>query len=211
MVKLTHLLCLAATAAALTESDVLKRFESLEARNAETKAENAQMKATLLEMKAENAATSGELRMFNAEQCPSGWVEFNRTQGYLLTGRPKGGETSTTINRPMAVGEKGRSPEHSHEVEVEDLGHSHVTAVNDPGHQHSMEVHVGKHDDDSDGDYAGGAGKLAQVSTNTSKTGIVVDALPAKSNIQVSLSSPNEGAEGYPLVYVLICQRALGN
>jgi hypothetical protein len=38
----------------------------------------------------------------------------------------------------------------------------------------------------------------------------VLHALPAKSNIQVSLAS-NKGGEGYPLVYVLICQRVLGN
>ena len=52
--------------------------------------------------------------------------------------------------------------------------------------------------------------KPVQFVTNTAKTGIVVDALPAKSNIQVSLTA-NEDGEGYPLVYVLICQRVLGN
>ena len=54
------------------------------------------------------------------------------------------------------------------------------------------------------------AHNLPQLFTNSSKTGIVVDALPAKSNIQASLTTNKDG-EGYPLVYVLICQRAHAN
>jgi hypothetical protein len=46
--------------------------------------------------------------------------------------------------------------------------------------------------------------------SSNATTGIIVEALPAKSNIQVSLAS-NEDGEGYPLVYVLICQRAPAN
>jgi hypothetical protein len=200
--KLSLAALLTATTTALTEGDILARFDALEAKNAKLEAENAEIKAAL------NATTTGELKMFNAEECPPGWVEFNKTQGYLLTGRPKGGETGTTINRPMDVGEKGRSPEHSHEVGVEDLGHTHVTAVNDPGHSHSFTVNQLDAGDGTDA--AHGGVKPTQVVTNTSKTGIVVDALPAKSNIQVSLTA-NEDGEGYPLVYVLICQRVLGN
>jgi hypothetical protein len=41
--------------------------------------------------------------------------------------------------------------------------------------------------------------------TTTSKTGIIIDALSSKSNIQVSLASNKDG-EGYPLVYVLVCR-----
>jgi hypothetical protein len=200
---------------ALTEGDILARIEAVEAKNADMtakytamKAENAEIKATL------NATAAGELKMFNAEECPPGWVEFNKTQGYLLTGRPKGGETGMTINRPMDIGETGRSPEHSHEVGVEDLGHTHVMAVNDPGHSHDSPdwVDTAHYSSSSGSPRSGYAiknhGSNRHPTTNTSQTGIVVDALIAKSNIQVSLTS-NEDGEGYPLVYVLICQREL--
>jgi hypothetical protein len=211
----------AAGAGALTDSDILHRLEALEAKNTKMEAENTEIKAENAEIKAENAeitatlnaTTAGELKMFNAEECPPGWVEFNKTQGYLLTGRPKGGETGTTINRPMDVGEEGRSPEHSHEVGVTDLGHTHTMVVNDPGHNHGSNVET----NDCHCYTASGNNGVAYneqpphwmpIQTKVNKTGIVVDALPTKSNIQVSLTS-NEDGEGYPLVYVLICQRAL--
>jgi hypothetical protein len=206
--------------AALTEGDILTRFEALEAKNAEITAKYTEVTAKYTEIQAENAeikatlntTTTGELKMFNAEECPPGWVEFNKTQGYLLTGRPKGGKTGTTSSRPRDVGETGRSPEHAHEVGVEDLGHTHVTVVNDPGHRHSFTVNQLPPSGDHGLDHGSGWGgpKPVQFVTNTTKTGIVVDALPAKSNIQVSLTA-NEDGEGYPLVYVLICQRVLGN
>jgi hypothetical protein len=197
--KVSLSLCVTAFAAASAEGDVLARIEALEANNARLDAKNAEITAKYSEMQ---AALNGELKIFSAGECPPGWVEFNKTQGYLLTGRPRGGEAGTTINRPMDAGEKGRSPEHSHEVGVEDLGHTHVTTVNDPGHGHEyIAVGYGTTVKDVNGNNAGGLNKK----TSVAKTGIIVDALPAKSNIQVSLAS-NEDGEGYPLVYVLICQ-----
>jgi hypothetical protein len=206
----------AATALALTESDILERLEALERANGEMKAENAVLAARYTEIKAENAeikatlnaTTTGELKVFNAEECPPGWVEFNKTQGYMLTGRPKGGQTGTTINRPMDVGEMGRSPEHSHEVGVTDLGHTHTMVVNDPGHDHVWQLSINP-GGGAQRDMAAGY-QNNWMHTNTSKTGIIIEALPAKSNIQVSLTS-NEDGEGYPLVYVLICQRVVAN
>jgi hypothetical protein len=198
----------AAGATALNDADILHRLEALEAKYTEVTAKNAEIQAAL------NATTAGELKVFNADECPPGWVEFNKTQGYLLTGRPKGGETGTTINRPMDVGEEGRSPEHSHEVGVEDLGHTHETVVNDPGHNHSVEL--GDNFADPATSIQPTADKrpptdsrVTSLPTVVAKTGIIVDALAAKSNIQVSLTSNKDG-EGYPLVYVLVCQR-LGN
>jgi hypothetical protein len=209
-------------AAALTEGDILARFEALEARNAKLEANNAKLEAKNAEIQATlNAVkTTGELKIFNAEKCPPGWVELNKTQGYLLTGRPKGGRSGTAINRPMDVGEKGRAPEHSHEVVVEDLGHTHTMVVNDPGHSHTVVTSkaastgkpivaassggaIGAHVDIPTIAYS----NVTYTNSHT-KTGIVVDALPTKSNIQVSLVS-NDAGEGYPLVYVLVCQRAL--
>jgi hypothetical protein len=221
----------AAGAGALTDSDILRRLEALEAKNAEMKAEftevtaknadltrkYADITAKYTEIQATLDATStGELKMVNADECPPGWVEFNKTQGYLLTGRPKGGETGATINRPLGVGEKGRTPEHSHEVAVQDLGHAHVTVVNDPGHSHhydghSQVIHGGPQQvlSTPGGEYRFPGTKDA---STRNKTGIIVDTLPAKSNIEVSLTA-NEDGEGYPLVYVLVCQRqrVLGN
>jgi hypothetical protein len=219
--KLSLSLLFTATATALTEGDILARFETLEVKNAVIKAENAEITAKYAEIQATlNATTAGELKVFNTDECPPGWVEFNKTQGYLLTGRPKGGETGTTINRPLDVGEEGRSPEHSHEVGVEDLGHTHVTAVNDPGHNHSLSVNQlapAAIDPNAKGYpfvenpiVPSSLYKQSISASDTAKTGINIDMLPAKSNIQVSLAS-NEDGEGYPLVYVLICQRALEN
>ena len=170
--------------AALNDADILHRLEALEAKytevtaknaeitrkNAEIQAENAEIQATL------NATATGELKVFNADECPPGWVEFNKTQGYLLTGRPKDGETGTTINRPMDAGEKGRSPEHSHEVGVEDLGHTHETVVNDPGHMHPVTAGYGSCDctpePPGDQDWAWSKSHGPR-STNNATTGIV--------------------------------------
>jgi hypothetical protein len=99
------------------------RFEALEL-------ENAAMKQQLAS--AQDAA-AGELRLFHQEACPAGWQEFNRTQGYLLTGRPRGAAPGKQLNRPLTDGELGRAPEHSHTATVTDAGHTHLTEVNDPG------------------------------------------------------------------------------
>jgi hypothetical protein len=208
-----RVLCLAfGSLAATAQGDILARIEALEANNARLEAKNTEITDKYLEMQHENTeiravlngATAGELKIFNANECPPGWVEFNKTQGYLLTGRPKGGETGATINRPMDAGETGRSPQHSHEVAINDPGHNHVNTVNDPGHAHAFTIE--DHGGSTHGVIGPSGHGVGSTTTRSNKTGIIVDSLPAESNIQVSLTS-NEDGESYPLVYVLICQR----
>ena len=49
-----------------------------------------------------------EIKMFLANQCPTGWTEATELGGYLLMGRAPGGEVNATKNRPMNASEDGR-------------------------------------------------------------------------------------------------------
>lgn len=141
-----------------------------------------------------------ELKIFHNETCPEGWVESEITKGYLLVGRPKDGKTGDQINTPLANEEKARVGPHSHEVTVNDKGHGHDIA--DPGHTHAFPI------DDPRTGYNAGLSWTAPSggATNAaSKTGITVNS--ANANIDVSVKAT--ASEGYPLAYVLICQRAV--
>ena len=186
-------------------SEILTRLESLEKENARIKTELHRAQGL-----------HGELRIFHADECPEGWVEFNRTQGYLMMPRPAGGRVGTQLNRAMEAGETARAPEHSHEVTVTDLGHTHVTAIEDPGHFHNHThtfVMFGSGGDGSEGQGVGGGWASANTckpnmnDATVNTTGISVDVAMAKSNIQASLSS-NKRGEAYPLVYILVCRRS---
>ena len=201
---------------------VLARLDALEEANmqmklecAQMKSENAIIKAKLEEHDAAHDAAHdavgdvlpNELRIFYADECPRGWIEFNRTQGFLMMPRPRGGKVGTTLNRAMDAGETARSPPHEHDVSIEDLGHTHTMVVNDPGHSHTLYTI----DPETPGHGTGpmldptSPAKSSVFQSATNKTGIVVDAQVAYSNIKVSLASSQPG-EGYPLVYVLVCQ-----
>ena len=183
------------------------------AMKAEMKAEFAAMKADNAAMKAENAAmkvqlsipTAGELKIFvdGRTKCPHGTFEPNVTKGMMLVGKPAKGATGAIYNRPFDAGEIGRVPTHSHAISVNDAGHNHVNMVNDPGHGHSSpwSAAVG-------GPVVGAAAAASaaeHLKSTIEKTGISVDTMPAKSNIEVIIDS-NEAGEHLPLVYVLICQ-----
>jgi hypothetical protein len=178
-----------------------QKTSALGADNAELKADNAEIKATI------GAPAPGELRLFAADACPTGWAEFNRTQGYLLAGRPDGAKAGTQLNRPLEAGEAGRAPPHAHDVAVSDPGHTHAATVKDPGHDHFTMNSNG----------AGGAISIvqsvvgvtavrSQMPTYPGFTGIEVINNASKSAIDISISA-NDGGEHYPLVYVLICQK----
>jgi hypothetical protein len=170
-------------------------MEKMSAKNAALEADNAVMKAS----------TAGELKIFvdGRTVCPEGTAEPNITQGMMLVGRPKNGKTGAVFNRPFDAGEIGRTAAHSHAVSVHDPGHNHVNIVNDPGHSHDyIEDTPGGAVGNINGGNAGGSHQ----NTNNSKTHIVVDTLPAKSSIEVSIDA-NDAGEHYPLVYVLICQK----
>ena len=113
-------------------------LERMEARFAKLESDNALLQSQNADLKAEGGALVGELKVFEADECPPGWRESNSTQGYMLTGRPKGGAAGTRINRPLDAGEVLRSPEHTHAVTATDLGHTHVGTVHDPGHVHTI-------------------------------------------------------------------------
>ena len=102
-------------------------------------------------------------------------------------GRPKGGEAGTTINRPMNATEKERTPQHTH-----------GTAIVDPGHGHTIPIRI------SGQPYAG-----KNYPTSYNPTGNTITDGDGTSNdktgIEVSVTA-NEGGEGYPFAYVLICQ-----
>jgi len=185
---------------------VEERLRSLEEGMQKISKENAVMRRENAEIKAElHRVQDGELRIFHADACPEGWVEFNRTQGFMLTGRPKNGTTGMTYNRPFDAGEAGRMPSHSHEATVVDPGHNHDMALHDPGHTHSykwMGTQTSVKHDGYDSAAAATTG-----TTTKSVTGITVDSLPAKSSVSVSINA-NEAGEHFPLVYILVCQRA---
>jgi hypothetical protein len=140
--------------------------------------------------------------------CPEGTIEPAHLKGRMMTTIPINGTSGAVFNRPFDAGEIGRTPAHSHAVSVNDPGHTHVGIVNDPGHRHAHLIHNGYYATSKgpvDQSYANTAGP-ADLMTNSSKTGITVDNLPAKSSIEVSIDA-NDAGEHYPLVYVLLCQK----
>merc|ERR1719487_1129461 len=101
---------------------------------AEMKAEIAAQVKARIEMKATQALPAGALLTFvdGRTVCPEGTAEPNATKGMVLVGRPEGGATGATFNRPFDAGEVGRTPAHSHAASVKDLGHVHTNGINDP-------------------------------------------------------------------------------
>lgn len=152
---------------------------------------------------------SGELMLFadGRTACPRGYSEPPALKGMMLTAVPTGGKSGTTLNKAFAAGEAGRVPPHTHAVTVNDQGHSHGMSVSDPGHSHHLLNTEGQHT---------AAGPYIQMDdqryspsasypTSTARTGIRVSASSSRSNVHVSVSST--GGEGYPLAYVLVCQK----
>jgi hypothetical protein len=194
-----------------TLSEMREEFAQMRSDNAEMKAEMkkiAQLEAEITELKVQrNATTAGELKFFvdGRTVCPDGTVEVNATKGMVLLGRPEGGQTGEVFNRPLDAGEVGRSPPHSHAVTVNDPGHTHVGIVNDPGHAHPIATL--QNPGNANGILESLSNKPAETfSSETSKTGISVTNLPAKSAVSVSVGA-NDAGEHLPLVYVLICQK----
>jgi hypothetical protein len=186
------------TFAAASEGRLRALEQRVDEKIAALEAENAAMKA----------AAVGRLEMFadGRTTCPAGYRDPNITQGMVLVGRPKNGNTGAVFNRPFDDGEIGRTPAHSHSVSVNDPGHTHVGIVNDPGHGHNVPmISTGSPGSAVEptclqGEVVPGYG------TTHNKTGITVDNLHTKSAIEVSIDT-NEVGEHNPLVYVLICQK----
>jgi hypothetical protein len=197
-------------------SEMREEFAQMRTENAEMKAEMtkiAQLEAEITELKAQRITTTpGELKFFvdGRTVCPDGMVEVNATKGRVLLGKPDGGKTGAVFNRPLDVGEVGRSPPHSHAVTVNDPGHTHVGIVYDPGHAHTLGLWVDSPPGPAPAahqkvDYSSQANPVDMVSF-INKTGISIENLPAKSAVSASVDA-NDAGEHLPLVYVLICQK----
>lgn len=146
-----------------------------------------------------HAEAPGELRLFNNDTCPPGWVETEATKGYVLVSRPKDASAGQVFNKPLAKGERWRVGPHTHDATVSDPGHAH--GINDPGHDHK-----GKTDYERNKrglSYQDNGGGESDHKTSWSTTGISVN--KEKSGIGVAIEAAK--SEGYPLAYVLLCQR----
>jgi hypothetical protein len=207
MLKLVALVALITFAAA--DTSVEERLRALEEKTQKDHEEISALKAQL--MNATPTLPAGALLTFadGRTVCPEGTIEPAHLKGRMMTTIPINGTSGAVFNRPFDAGEIGRTPAHSHAVSVNDPGHNHVNIVNDPGHMHGLDLW------NDPGATAGGQywGPSTDVqppyndcTTNTSKTGISVVALPAKSSIEVSIDA-NDAGEHYPLVYVLLCQK----
>jgi hypothetical protein len=157
MLKLAIILALASSTAA--ESSIEERMLIIEenmaaiaADNAVLKADNAAMKVQLNATKADNAAmkvqlnvtsATGKLELFvdGRTSCPEGTIEVNVSKGRAMISRPHRGKTGAVFNRPFDAGEIGRTPKHSHDVDISDKGHTHAGLVKDPGHTHLNTPH----------------------------------------------------------------------
>jgi hypothetical protein len=179
-----------------TLSEMREEFAQMKAEMkqfAQMKAEMTKMKAETTELKAKlNATTAGKLEFFvdGRTVCPDGTVEVNATKGRVLLGKPDGGKTGAVFNRPLDVGEVGRSPPHSHAVTVDDPGHTHVGIVNDPGHGQQSPLFNNKGGNRAH--FTGNDGR-SNLETSTNKTGISIENLPAKSAVSVSVDANNAG------------------
>jgi hypothetical protein len=87
-----------------------------------------------------------------------------------------------------------------------------VTTVNDPGHSHGSPISAngGGGPDGAEGQYSKSLNYPSKQPAIKPASSSTPSSPPSPTNIQVSLAS-NEDGEGYPLIYVLICQRALEN
>lgn len=142
-----------------------------------------------------------QLALFYGSKCPSGWLEAGLSKGYILTGRPEGGKVGAQLNRPFSASELGRVPAHTHDVL--DAGHTHSTHVADPGHAHSSSFRTQPQSGLATNCAVGEGGDIT-VNTNTVATGIEVKNEASLTGLQVK----SHDGEFYPLVYVLVCQKA---
>jgi hypothetical protein len=206
MLKLVALVALITFAAADMSAEEREEFAAMKAQFAAMKAESAAMKAQL--MNATPALPAGALLTFadGRTKCPVGYAEPAHLKGRMMTTIPINGTSGAVFNRPFDAGEIGRTPAHSHAVSVNDPGHNHANIVNDPGHGHELNTFAWHGGGSDEGGGSGGSNPHIPLNALNATTGIVVDNLPAKSSIEVSIDA-NDAGEHYPLVYVLLCQK----
>ena len=125
-------------------------------------------------------------------------------KGYLLMARPKNSTTGTVINTPLSKDETFRIGPHGHNVTVTDNGHRHD--ISDPGHSHSVETKGHEHSC-YDPHVQNCWIDTATGSTGPSRTNVGVVATKSNINMAVQTTGASITSEGYPLAYVLLCQR----
>jgi hypothetical protein len=141
------------------------------------------------------------------------------------------GETARSPEHTHTV--SVNDPGHTHAATVHDPGHDHTVAdpghghaVTDPGHGHTLPKFIGLVSNtqgvESSSNMTQGvesSGKTSKVQAgisiqerqtgvqvNLGATDITVTSELSKSHIDVALDA-DEGGEGYPLAYVLVCER----
>lgn len=152
----------------------------------------------LLDMQAQQLAT------FYGDSCPTGWVEYAQSKGYVLVGRPDGGKTGTILNTPLKNGEKGRVGPHGHSVT--DPGHNH--GINDPGHSHKSGMHGGVNGP-SGGEHDYGGPNGYDITTYKAQAGISLAAASTGVNVPTGPVSGLDSSDHLPLTYVLVCQKVV--
>jgi hypothetical protein len=203
-----------------------EHMEALAADNAVLKADNAVLKADNAAMKVQYNVTSatGKLELFvdGRTNCPEGTLEVNVSKGRAMISRPHRGKTGAVFNRPFDANEIGRTPKHSHDVDISDKGHTHAGLVVDPGHTHLNTPHSHPLPIRN---YPGGTPKpytqtynpnhndgtqisssAVAINITTAKTGISIENSVSNSGITASVQS-NAAGEHFPQIYVLVCQR----
>ena len=146
---------------------------------------------------------NGEMKVFNTSACPDGWQEVDATKGYVLVSRPKDAKTGDHKNKPLSKDEISRIGPHSHFVSVTTKPHTH--GITDHGHVHSIPIRTD--DKHGGGIDQGEHGTSAKQTTNVAKTGVTVNTASAEVDVSVQSAGSNVTSEGYPLAYVLLCQR----
>lgn len=151
-------------------------------------------------------AHAGEIKLyFNSTQkaCPPGWEEVKASQGYVLVGRPVGGQTGAAKGGPpLTPEEDGRVGPHTHTAVATDKGHKHELDVKDTGHDHYE--HTGK-----EGFGFDTGRRRSGFSGDPTRTGVGYANIAASmktGNAQIDVTVQQSKGSDYPLVYVLICE-----
>jgi hypothetical protein len=205
--------CVLCAGGAAVAADVISDLDALRAEFALIKAETKEMSALYNTTKdemlalrtelAEKIATRtdddyGQVYMFvdGRDACPDGMNEVKIARGSLLLGAPGGlnGTCGRQIGIPMTASEVGRTGPHQHDVSVD-------VSINDPGHTHSVPPYFDtkcRSDGHTEATNPGGC-ETPWIGTYAATTGITASATG---------SVATHDGEFYPLLYVLVCEKA---
>jgi len=143
----------------------------------------------------------GEIKVFHSDTCPDGWQEVSATKGFVLVSRPEGAKTGDHKNTPLSKDEVSRVGPHKHDVEITEPPHSH--GIDDPGHTHTIDTWGARHSCYDPHDAKDCWQHTATTQTSKSSTGIKVSSATLGVDVKVKATE----SQGYPLTYVLLCQR----